>query len=89
MKNYMGHFGEVDSPQSILSKISSIELSIAENNLTLQNLNNEKTKIEAEVLSLSKIVETNNARIAFLEKKAKDSYSSFLINIKNINISSW
>jgi hypothetical protein len=85
----MGHFGEVDSPQSILSKISSIELSIAENNLTLQNLNNEKTKIEAEVLSLSKIVETNNARIAFLEKKAKDSYSSFLINIKNINISSW
>jgi hypothetical protein len=89
MKNYMGHFGEIESPESIKSKISAIELSIAENNLTLQNLNNEKTKIEAEVLSLSKIVETNNIRIAFLEKKAKDSYSSFLKNMSTISISSW
>ncbi len=86
MKNYMGHFGEIESPESILSRVSDIEVLMSENNLVLQGFNKDKARLESEISQLSSLVTTNTARIAFLEKKARDSYSSFLKNMSTINI---
>jgi predicted nucleic acid-binding Zn-ribbon protein len=73
MKNYMGHFGELESPESILSRVSDIEVLMAENNLLIKDLNKEKAKIESDIASVNQAILGNESKISTLEKKARDA----------------
>jgi predicted nucleic acid-binding Zn-ribbon protein len=84
----MGHFGELESPESILSRIADIEVLMAENNLLIKDLNKEKVKIESDIASVNQAILGNESKISALEKKARDAYRS-LQNMPPINISSW
>jgi hypothetical protein len=88
MKCYMGHFGELESPESILSRVSDIEVLMAENNLLIKDLNKEKAKIESDIASVNQAILGNESKISALEKKARDAYRSSQ-NMPKINISSW
>ena len=73
MKCYMGHFGELESPESILSRIADIEVLMAENNLLIKDLNKEKAKIESDIASVNQAILGNESKISALEKKARDA----------------
>jgi len=89
MKCYMGHFGELESPESILSRIADIEVLMAENNLLIKDLNKEKVKIESDIASVNQSILGNESKISALEKKARDAEKA-AANIKfSPNIMSW
>lgn len=86
MKCYMGHFGEIESPESILSRVSDIEVLMSENNLILQGLNKDKARLESEISQISSIIPANDTRIAFLEAKAINLYNSWVASLKKISM---
>ncbi len=88
MKCYMGHFGELESPESILSRIADIEVLMAENNLLIKDLNKEKVKIESDIASVNQSILGTESEMAVLEKKALDAEKA-AANIRYNPSTSW